>query len=236
MAYPIGERPPPNLRQPLRVEAFVITHNETGERLSSPAAIGVALAGAVLVDELLRPAERIRIVDQRVIVTNPNLSGDPVGDWAVGMLAGPGGWSALASQPRSMPVRDAVRLLAADAYERTAAGMFAGGLIVQTSHRRIARGRRRYPPTDPNVIPRVRGRLISTLTRSTNPDLQTDALGALVLGLDLISELYLDGSGLNVRALLGEMVELIGAGKPNVQLVLAETDSLVGEAAVQVYG
>ncbi|MER7006262.1 GPP34 family phosphoprotein [Dactylosporangium sp. NPDC000555] len=236
MTYPIGEKPPPNLRQPLRVELFFLTHSETGERLASPAAVGVALAGAVLIDELLRPVERVRVVERRVLVTEAGVSGDPVADWAVSLLAGPVSRSAFAPPRQSVPVRDAVRALAVDAYERTAAGMYAGNLIVQTSHRRLGRGRRRYPPTDPNVLPRVRGRLISTLTGSIRPDAQTDALGGLILALDLISELYLDGFGHDVRALLGQMLERIGSDRPTARQVVAETDSLIGEAAVSVYG
>ncbi|MER7273485.1 GPP34 family phosphoprotein [Dactylosporangium sp. NPDC000244] len=236
MTYPIGEKPPPSLRQPLRVELFFLAHSETGERLASLAAAGVALAGAVLIDELLRPVERIRVVERRVFVTSLSVSGDPVADWAVGLLAGPVTRSAFAPPRQPLPVRDAIRALAADAYERTAAGMYAGNLIVQSSHRRIMRGRRRYPPTDPNVLPRIRGRLNSTLIGSTRPDPQTDALGGLILALDLVSELYLDGSGRDVRGLLGHMVDRIGTEGPTTRLVLDETDHLIGEAAVPVYG
>ncbi|MFG2042116.1 GPP34 family phosphoprotein [Dactylosporangium sp. NPDC048998] len=235
MTNPIGERPAPPLRQPLRVELFFLTHSETGERLASPAAVGVALAGAVLLDELLRPVTRVHVADRRMIVTNPGLSGDPVADWAVSLLASSSGMSALTSQRRWMDVRDIIRALAADAYERTAAGMYAGGLIVQASRRRIARGRRRYPPTDPNVIPRIRGRVNSTLSGHTVPDVQTDALGGLIRALDLVCELYLDGALFDVPAALRRMVERVGADQPAAGHVLAETYSLIGEAAVAVY-
>ncbi|MGI5238772.1 GOLPH3/VPS74 family protein [Dactylosporangium sp. CA-139066] len=236
MVFPYGARPLPNLRQPLRVETFFVAHSETGERLASSAALGVALGGAALIDELLRPVERIRIVDRHVLVVDHSVSGDPVADWLIGVLGGPPVRTLLAPSPRPSTLRDAIHTLARDAYERTAAAMYAGNLVVQPGRRRLVPGRRRYPPSDPHVIPRIRGRLISALTGSANPDPQTDSLGGLVLALDLVSELYLDGSGHDVPALLRHMVERVSVEHPAIRQILADTHSLIGEAAVRVYG
>ena len=135
-----------------------------------------------------------------------------------------------------MSVRDAIRTLGVYAYERTTAGLYAGDLVQEVTRRRLSGGRRRYPPTDPGVIARVRGRLCSVLSGHTYPDPQTDALGGLVLALNLTSELYLDGSGLDVRVLLGTMAARVGEDNPAVQQLLAATDDLIAEAAVAVYG
>ena len=70
------------------MELFFLTHSETGEPLAHPGALAVALAGAVIIDDLLRPVERIRIVGPQVIVVNPDVSGDPVADWAIRALGG----------------------------------------------------------------------------------------------------------------------------------------------------
>ncbi len=234
--YPIGEAPPPNLRQPLRVELFFLTHSETGEPLTHASAHAVALAGAALIDDLLRPVERIRIVGPQVVVVNADVSGDPVADWVVRTLGGHRGTSARDRPQRSYSIRDAVRAIAVHAYDRTAAGMYAGDLVREVTRRRLSGGRRRYPPTDPGVIARVRGRLCSVLTGHTAPDPQTDALAGLILALDLTSELYLDGSGLNVRGLLKAMADRVGDGRTDVRQVMAATDDLIAESAVAVYG
>ena len=78
--------------------------------------------------------------------------------------------------------------------------------------------------------------MCSVLTGHTPPDPQTAALAGLILALDLASELYLDGSGLNVRALLKALVDWAGRGRPEVQQLIAATDDLIAEAAVAVYG
>jgi hypothetical protein len=236
MTYPIGEAPAPNLRQPLRVELFFLTHAETGEPLTHPNAHAVALAGAALIDDLLRPVERLRIVGPQVVVVNADVSGDPVADWVVRTLGGHRGASVLDRPQRSYSVRDAVRAIAVHAYDRTAAGMYAGDLVQELKRRRLSGGRRRYPPTDTGVIARVRGRLCSVLTGHTPPDPQTAALAGLVLALDLTSELYLDGSGLDVRSLLKALVDWAGRGMPEIQQLIGATDDLIAEAAVAVYG
>ncbi|MEU0557463.1 GPP34 family phosphoprotein [Dactylosporangium sp. NPDC006015] len=234
MTYPIGEAPPPNLRQPLRVELFFLTHSETGEPLAHAGALAVALAGAVIIDDLLRPIERLRLIGPQVIVVNPAVSGDPVADWAIRALGGFTAGQGLERQ-RSVGVRDAIRALAAHAYDRTTAGLYAGDLVRDVNRRRLGRGRPRYPPTDPANIARVRGRLCSVLTGYTHPDPQTDALGGLLRALDLASELYLDGSGLDLQGLLGQMTDRVDAASPAVRQILAATDDLIAETAVAVY-
>src|SRR4051794_9571357 len=99
--------PPASLRQPLRVELFFLTHAETGEPLAHGGPLGAALAGAVLIDELLRPDARIRLVGDLIVVSGGSVSGDPVADWAVRTLDG----RRVSALEPSRPVRlaDAVR-------------------------------------------------------------------------------------------------------------------------------
>ncbi|GAB3849368.1 GPP34 family phosphoprotein [Dactylosporangium cerinum] len=244
MTYPIGEAPPPNLRQPLRVELFFLTHSETGEPLANTAALAVALAGAIIVDHLLRPLwrqgndrqlqphDRLRLFGTQVIVVNPDVSADPVADWAVTALGGARVRS-VSERQRSMPLREAIRVLAVDAYKRTTAGLYAGDLAREVTRRGLNRGRR-YPPTDPGNIARTRGRLCSVLTGYTHPDPQTDALGGLIQALSLTSELYLDRPDL--RDLLGYMTARVQEHDPAVHQILTATDDLIAETAVAVYG
>lgn len=233
MTYPVHGVPPPNLRQPLRVELFFLTHAETGEPLVHGRALGVALAGAVLIDELLRPDRRTRLVGDLVVVSAAGISGDPVADWATRTLDGRRVSALEASRPTQLPA--ALSALAANAYQRTAAGLVAGDLVQEMTRRRALSGRRRYPPTDPAVIARVRGRLCSVLTGHTAPDPQTCTLGGLILALNLTAELYLDGTGLDLRALLSWMIGRVGTEHPAVQQVITATDHLIAEAAVAVY-
>ncbi|MDG6107615.1 GPP34 family phosphoprotein [Dactylosporangium aurantiacum] len=245
MVYPIGEAPPPNLRQPLRVELFFLTHSETGEPLAHAGALAVALAGAVIIDHLLRPLwrqtpdhqiqpfERLRVVGPQVIVLNPDVSGDPVADWAITALGGARVRS-VSERQRSTAMREAIRTLAVHAYERTTAGLYAGDLAREVIKRGLGRARRLYPPTDPGNIARVRGRLCSVLTGYIHPDPQTDALGGLIRALDLTSVLYLDRPDL--RDLLARMTARVEEHDPAVHQILTATDDLIAGTAVPVYG
>ncbi len=233
MTYPVYGAPPPNLRQPLRAELFFLTHAETGEPLVHGAALGVALAGAILVGELLRPEPRIRLVGDLVVITAADISGDPVADWATRTLDGRRVSALEASRPTQLQA--ALRALAGNAYQRTAAGLVAGDLVQEVTRRRALGGRRRYPPTDAAVIARVRGRLCSVLTGHTAPDPQTCTLGGLILALNLTAELYLDGTGLDLRALLAWMAGRVGTEHPAVHQVITATDHLIAETAVAVY-
>ncbi|MGI5180558.1 GOLPH3/VPS74 family protein [Dactylosporangium sp. CA-152071] len=247
-SYPIGEAPPPNLRQPLRVELFFLTHSEAGEPLAHVGTLAVALAGAVIIDQLLRPLwrpgydqqsqqlqplERLRVVGPQIIVINPDVSGDPVSDWAITALGG-GRVRSMSDRQRSLTVRDAIRALAVHAYERTTAGLYAGDLAREVIKRGLGRGRRLYPPTDPANIARVRGRLGSVLTGNTPPDPQTDALGGLIHALNLTEPLYLDRPDL--RDLLRHMCARVEEFHPVVHQILTATEDLIAETAVPVYG
>jgi hypothetical protein len=250
-SYPIREAPPPNLRQPLRVELFFLTHSEAGEPLAHAGTLAVALAAAILIDQLLRPLwrpshtqqpqqpqqleplERLRVVGPQVIVINPDVSGDPVADWAITALGG-GRVRSVSERQRSLTVRDAIRALAVHAYQRTTAGLYAGDLACEVIKRGLGRGRRLYPPTDPANIARVRGRLCSVLTGNTPPDPQTDALGGLIHALNLTEPLYLDRPDL--RDLLRHLCARVEEFQPVVHQILTATEDLIAETAVPVYG
>ncbi|MEV6922916.1 GPP34 family phosphoprotein [Dactylosporangium sp. NPDC051485] len=236
MTRALGE-PAATIRHPLRVELYFLTHNEAGEPLAHHRALSMALAGAILAD-LAAPTAHVQIVYGSVLVRTWQLTGDPVADWALRVLqAHRPPPAAHDAEHQYLKVRDAIRELAVAAYERTLAGLVAGDLVREAVRRRIVGTKvRTFPPTDDRVIARVRGRLSSVLTGFTKPDWQTDALGGMVRALDLVSELYLDGSGLDIPALLTEMVQRVGEGYSGVREIIEATDELVAEAAVAVYG
>ncbi len=89
--------------------------------------------------------------------------------------------------------------------------------------------------TDPGIIPRVRGRLRYVAMAYEDPDPQTDALADLIQALNLESELYLDGIGEDVRALLRQMLGRVGQVHPHVEQIINTVEDLVGETAVSVY-
>jgi hypothetical protein len=217
--------PPPPSRHPLRVELFVLTHDDTGSPLAHLPSLSLGLAGAILVG-LTLPTERVRVVGEAAIVVNREPSSDPVADWAARFLGG--------FRP-SLSVREALRELAVHAYDKVTAGLIAGGYIERVTRRRLLGRVTSYPPTDPSVIPRVRGRLRYVALAYEDPDPQTDALAGLIRALNLESELYLDGMDEDIRALLRQMLGRVGQVHPHVEQIIDAVEDLVGEAAVSVY-
>jgi hypothetical protein len=222
--------PPPLSRQPLRVELFLLTHDDDGNPLAHLPSLALGLAGAILIgltmpDERM-PIERVRVVGDAAIGVSPEPSGDPVADWAARFLAG--------FRP-SLTVREAVRQLAGHAHDKVTAGLIAGGYIEPVTRRRLLGRVTTYPATDPGMIHRVRGRLRSVATAYEQPDPQTDALAGLIRALNLESELYLDALGADLRGLLRTMLTRVGRAHPHVERIVTTVEELVGETAVAVY-
>lgn len=217
--------PPPPSRHPLRVELFVLTHDDNGNPVAHLSSLSLGLAGAILVG-LTMPTERIRVVGDVAIVVDREATGDPVADWAARFLGG--------FRP-SLSVRESVRQLAAHAYDKVTAGLIAGGHIDRVTRRRLLGRSTTYPPTDPTIIPRVRGRLRYVALAYEEPDAQTDALAGLIRALNLESELYLDGMDENIRVVLRQMLARVGKAQPQVETIINAVEDLVGEMAVSVY-
>ncbi|GAB2960952.1 hypothetical protein GCM10027280_57230 [Micromonospora polyrhachis] len=218
---------PPNNRMPLRGELFVLTHTEAGEPMAHRPSLSIGLAGAILVG-LVMPVERVRLIGgSAAVVVDHQMTGDPVADWALTMLAG---------HQASMSVQDTLRLLAVDAYQRTSAGLVAGGLVTETSRRRLFGRTAAYPPTDSAVIPRVRGRLRYVLQGIEAADPQTDVLAGLVRALGLESALYLDAIGEDIRPVMRQMLNRVATEYPGVKEIVKAVEGLIGESAISVYG
>ncbi|WP_307961784.1 GOLPH3/VPS74 family protein [Salinispora arenicola] len=154
------------------------------------------------------------------------LTGDPVTDWALTFLA---------RHPRALSVREAVRLLGEHAYDKVTAGLIAGGLVEQVTRRRMLGRTVAYPPTDPAMIHRVRGRLRYGVLGYDDPDPQTDALAGLLRALRLESELYLDGYDTDLRGRLRQMLTRAGQHTPATEKIICSVENLIGETAVSVY-
>ena len=225
MSHPFAPTPPAN-RLPLRVELFVLTHTEAGEPLAHRPSLSTRLAGAILVGPVV-PVERVRLIGgSAAVVVDHQMTGDPVADWALTTLAG---------HQSSMSVQDALRQLAVDAYQRTAAGLVAGGLVKETSRRRLFGRSVGYPPTDSAIIPRVRGRLRYVMQGIEAPDPQTDVLAGLIRALGLESDLYLDAVGEDLRSIMRQMLNRVATEYPGVKEIVKAVESLIGESAVSVY-
>ncbi|MFD2764316.1 GOLPH3/VPS74 family protein [Micromonospora eburnea] len=223
MSHAAFDTPP--VRLPLRVELFVLTHNDSGAPLAHLPSLSLALAGAILTS-LVAPIERVRVVGDAAIAVHRQPTGDPVADWALTFLA---------RHHRSLSVREAVRLLGEHAYDKVTAGLIAGGLVEQVTRRRMLGRVTAYPPTDPAVIHRVRGRLRYGVLGYDDPDLQTDALAGLLRALRLESELYLDGFDTDLRDRLRQMLTRAGHHTPATEKIICAVEDLIGETAVSVY-
>ncbi|MGW0431188.1 GOLPH3/VPS74 family protein [Micromonospora sp. NPDC003197] len=226
MSQPFTLTPPPN-RLPLRGELFVLAHTEAGEPMAHRPSLSIGLAGAILIG-LVMPVERVRVIGgSAAVVVDRQMTGDPVTDWAVTMLAG---------QQASISVPDALRLLAVDAYQRTSAGLIAGGLVTETNRRRLLVRTVAYPPSDSAIIPRVRGRLRYVLQGVEAADPQTDVLAGLIRALGLESTLYLDAGGEDVRPVMRRMLNRAATEYPGVKEIVKVVEGLIGESAISVYG
>lgn len=224
MTHAAYDQTPPVLH-PIHVELFILTHSEKGEPLAHLPSLSIGLAGAILA-ELIFPVERVRIVDDAAVVVNRIMSGDPVADWAVSFLS---------SFRRSVPVREALRELAGDAYNNVTAGLIAGGIVERVTRRRLFSRIDTYPVTDPRLIYRVRGRLRYVALGNEAPDPQTDALAGFLRALSLESELYLDTGHNDLRGILAQMAARVDEGYAGVGTVIDNTENLIGDTAVSVY-
>ncbi|GAB3159885.1 hypothetical protein GCM10027290_65370 [Micromonospora sonneratiae] len=218
--------PTPPARLSLRVELFILTHSEAGEPLAHRPSLSIGLAGAILAS-LVVPVERVRLVGgSAATVVDRQPTGDSVADWALAGLAG---------HRSPLSVQDALRQIATEAYERTAADMVGGGLVTETSRRRLFGRTVAYPPANSAIIPRVRGRLRYVMQGIEQADPQTDILAGLIRALGLESEMYLDAVGNDLRAQMRQMLNRAAAEYPAMKEIVKAVEALVAEAALAVY-
>ncbi|MGC4865590.1 GOLPH3/VPS74 family protein [Micromonospora sp. DT53] len=217
-------------RLPLRDELFLLSHNDdTGQPHVHRQALALGMAGAVLTDLFL--AGRIALDDGR-----PGghqwlwLHLDrPVGD----LIAD----TAIASVRYANPaptLRGWLTWFAEDLYERTRAGLHAGGILRHTTHRRLGglARRDRYLATDTKWAVVARARLRYLAAGRDQPDNHTAALAGLVAVLGLTEHLYLDE---NTAALTGQLRAIAEQHHRQVRDITAAVDAAVGDLATAAY-
>jgi len=216
--FPSPDPRDPEVRLPLRTELFLVAHDdETGREYLDRQALCLGLAGAVLLE--LRLTRRIIIGRAyqirenaytsdpgRILITDPNLYGDPLTDAAMMVLKRIGG---------PTYVTDFIRAFATpDLYDRVRGDMLATGVLRCETLRWLRLFRKdRYLPVRPAYPVRIRTWLrdLAAPRHPSDPDLElpeipTVALAGLVTALGLTRHLYHPEPG----ALHGRLMDIIG--------------------------
>lgn len=141
-------------------------------------------------------------------------------------------------------VRNVITAAAHGLYERTQQQLIDTGLLAE--HKGLL-GRRRYEPTDPNlmsrsvrVLPRDRTRSVGTNTGMYAPSLETDSLCALLGLLRLEDTLYLLGySTAHVQRQLAAVTHQLTVDADDraigITQILTAAETVIADVAVSVY-
>jgi len=216
---------------PLRDELFLLGHNDdTGHPHIHRQALALGLAGAVLTDLYLAGhidlGDETRTADQRWL--RPHID-RPVGD----LIAD----TALTSirYARTQPsLKGFLRGFSIDLYERTRAGLVAGGILRHASRRRLGGLMRAdsYLPVHSKWSVVARARLRSLATGYQQPDNHTAALAGLVAVLGLTEHLYL---GDDTTTLTTHLKTIADQHLHPVRDITAAVDAAVGDLATAAY-
>ncbi|NJP30597.1 GOLPH3/VPS74 family protein [Micromonospora thermarum] len=219
-------------RLPLRDELFLLGHNDdTGLPHIHRQSLALGMAGAVLIDLFLagrivldrnddaRPAgeQRIRLHIDRPV-------GDLIADTAIASVR----------HARFAPtLRGWLSWFAADLYERTRAGLHAGGILHRTSRRRLGGLARTevYLVTDSKWVVVARSRLRYLAAGREQPDNHTAALAGLVAVLGLTTHLYLH----DTNTVTGQLRTIAEQHHRPVRDITAAVDAAVGDLATAAY-
>ncbi|GAA2183425.1 GOLPH3/VPS74 family protein [Micromonospora lupini] len=218
-------------RLPLRDELFLLGHDDdTGHLHVHRQALALGLAGAVLIDLYLAGrvaldlnAEARAAGHQRI---HPHID-RPVGD----LIAD----AAAATVRNAHPLlRMWLRGFSDDLYDRTRAGLVAGGILRQHTRRRLGGLIRAdtYLPTDGKWAVIARSRLRYLATGREQPDNHTAALAGLVAGLGLTHHLYLDD---DTTILAARLKAVAAQHYQPVRDIIAAVDAAVGDLATAAY-
>ncbi|MEU7925147.1 GPP34 family phosphoprotein [Micromonospora sp. NPDC049107] len=218
-------------RLPLRDELFLLGHDDdTGHLHVHRQALALGLAGAVLIDLYLAGrvaldlnAEARAAGHQRV---HPNVD-RPVGD----LIAD----AAAATIRNAHPLlRMWLRGFSPGLYDRTRAGLVAGGILRHEQRRRFGGLARsdRYLLLDVKWPVVARARLHYIATGRDQPDNHTAALAGLVTTLGLLNHLYLAD---DVAVLAAQLRAIAERHYQPVRDITAAVDAAVGDLATAAY-
>ena len=218
---------------PLRDELFLLGHDDdTGQPHIHRQALALGLAGAVLIDLFLAGQIALDTTDdtgpggeQRLRMHLDRPVGDLIADTALASIR--------YARP-TPPLRGWLRGFAADLYDRTRAGLHAGGILRHDVRRRLGGLARtnRYLPTDVKWPVAARARLHYITTGRSQPDNHTAALGGLIATLGLTNHLYLAD---DTAALTVQLRTIAAQHHQQVRDIIAAVDAAVGDLATAAY-
>ncbi|MEW2386056.1 GPP34 family phosphoprotein [Micromonospora sp. NPDC047707] len=216
---------------PLRDELFLLGHNDdTGQPHIHRQALALGMAGAVLTDLFL--AGRIALDDnedarpggRRLWLRLDRPVGDLIADTAI--------TSVRYANP-APTLRGWLTWFADDLYERTRAGLHAGGILHRTSRRRLGGLARTevYLATDTKWAVVARSRLRYLAAGREPPDNHTAALAGLVAVLGLATHLCLD----DTNAVSRQLRAIAEQHHRPVRDITAAVEAAVGDLATAAY-
>jgi hypothetical protein len=214
---------------PLRDELFLLGHNDdTGQPYVHRQALALGMAGAVLIDlflagrVLVDPNDETRPAhDQRIRLRTDRPVDDLITDTAIASIR----------YTRPAPaLRVWLREFADDLYERTRAGLLAGGILRHSTRRRLVGLVRAdtYLASDTKWAVVARTRLRYIAAGREQPDNHTAALAGLVTVLGLTPHLYLDDDTHALTAIAAQH------HRP-VRDITAAVDAAVGDLTTAAY-
>ncbi|NES16538.1 MULTISPECIES: GPP34 family phosphoprotein [Micromonospora] len=217
----------------LRDELFLLGHDDdTGQPHIHRQTLALGLAGAVLIDLFLAGRIVLDTTDdtgpggeQRLRLHLDRPVGDLIADTALASIR--------YARP-TPPLRGWLPGFAADLYDRTRAGLQAGGILRHDVRRRLGGLARtdRYLPTDLKWPVVARARLHYIATGRSQPDNHTAALGGLIATLGLTNHLYLAD---DTAALTVQLRTIAEQHHRQVRDIIAAVDAAVGDLATATY-
>lgn len=216
---------------PLRDELFLLGHNDdTGQPHIHPRALALGMAGAVLIDLFL--AGRIALDDtedtrpggRRLWLRHDRPVSDLIADTAI---------TSVRHANPAPTLRGWLTWFADDLYERTRAGLHAGGILHHTSRRRLGGLTRTdvYLATDTKWAVVARSRLRYLAAGREPPDNHTAALAGLVAVLGLTTHLYLD----DTTTVITQLRAIAEQHYQPIRDITAAVDAAVGDLATAAY-
>jgi transcriptional regulator with XRE-family HTH domain len=174
----------------LRDDLFLLAHDARGKPLTSEGRLSAGLAGATLIDLLV--TGRVAVIDGRLDVVDPTVTGDPETDATLEVIGG----NTAPAGPRAW-----VSWISHGAYARIADALVARGLVQRSMARRLGvLPAQRYAPVAEDDLVRVRSRVRFAIHSPEPPDPSTAALCGLARALRLERSLLLSAPRADLRS------------------------------------